>query len=310
MTLQDKIFSVNTEADYFGFSYQLAKCLNKKNVPVSLSSLQHGWNPFEPAYPERYFHSYEKTKLVVNDDVSRFLRLAGYKSYAVGLPFINFLHFSQDPIKKRESGTILIAMRHSHPHFTYSLSLNAQKIFDTYSKFGDISFLIPPSDVEKYAEFLESNPEVGVEYGANLFDQNSFPRLKSIFSNYEYLISSSWGSQLIYAAACGMKVGITKRFFEAFNSSDFEKNPWYKKYPYLVDNICAEASLENVMNKFPYLFVDDYLPTTDKEAPCFITHMGFTDPQLLADLLGWNSRTGQIGFTIKNRCKKALKLII
>ena len=37
-----------------------------------------------------------------------------------------------------------------------------------------------------------------------------------------------------------MKVGIFKDIFEPYNFEDFEKNPWYKKHMFLIDEIIYE----------------------------------------------------------------------
>lgn len=307
---ESKLIELRCEADYFGFAYQLALHINLHTSPISLSSMQHGWNPFYPEFPERFFHSGEGLKLVADDRASSYLRSKGYNSYSVGLPFINYLQFGVLQ-NIRVADSVLITLRHSHPHYNYSLADNVQKIIDYYSpKSSKIGFLVPFSDLGVYQEILKKNPNVLVEFGADVRDVHSFPRLKKAFSKYEFLVSTSWGSQLIYGAACGMKVSISAPFFEPYQPSDFALNPWYVKYPFLVDGICRDASFQHIEKSFPDLLVDSFLPGISINHVYFKDYLKTTDPVLLSKLLGWSNQYGRFYCSSRHVVKKIIKKIV
>jgi len=274
-----------TEADYFGFMYQLSFFLNKKNKRAN-STLYHGWMPFKVRSVERFFHSDEELKLVPSQKIYKFLNQNNIKSFPVGIPFINYIKFGQEIKVNRKKNSGLITLRHSHPHFKYKPKEIILKYIEwAKQNFDYFAFMVPVSDLKNYLPTLKKF-NIDYELGADVRDLQSFPRMKKIFHKYEFLVSSSFGSQLIYGAYCNMKVGIFKDIFEPYNFEDFEKNPWYKKHMFLIDEIIFDLSYKNLENNFSELLVSHKNNFIKKTNKCFEQGLVTTDPLILYNLLG------------------------
>jgi hypothetical protein len=280
-------FIVRSEPDYFGFSYQLAAAIGSySSVPFSRTTLAHGWNPFRPRLPERYFHTNERVKLVQNQKIAQYLNDNGYEAYSVGIPFINYINFSSTQ-HERISDSVLIVMRHSHPHFNYSPSKSFDSILKYCKKtFKNISILAPKSDFKKYQSLFGQEPGEKIYLGADVGDMDSFPRLAKAFSENEYMVSSSWGSHLLYGAACGMRVGIMLSAFEEYQPGDFAQNPWYKKHPKLVDEILNDYSIEGISELCQEILFTE-VPRVGVTHELIRTHLNHIDKNIHASLLGW-----------------------
>ncbi|MFN7684630.1 MAG: hypothetical protein ACK5QT_04370 [Oligoflexia bacterium] len=291
------------EADYFGFSYQLATYLGLRTPPISNTTLAHGWNPFKPRIPERYFHTSENIKLVQNHTIAEFLRQLNHEAYSVGIPFINFLKFFPNK-PDRLPNSVLIAMRHSHPHFSYSPTEVAEALAAwAIANYETVAFLVPPKDLAKYQSLQRIHRGIKFELGAEVSDPKSFMRLQNHFSTYDHLVSTSFGSQLLYGAACGMKVGISRLFFEPYSESDFSQNPWYRRFPQLITEILNDYSLEGLQTQLPELLIEAQPPMASISAPCFQNDTQTTDPYILAKTLGWPTRPSHLDLNASYKLK-------
>jgi hypothetical protein len=204
----------------------------------------------------------------------------------VGIPFINYLNY-ESTLVKRTTDSILIVMRHSHPHYEHNPSKKIDLIVEKYSKkFSKVSILLTPSDYSRLNISLIKHPNLEIYIGADVYDKDSFPRLAKAFCENEYMASTSWGSQLLYGAACGMKVGIDPEFFEEYRKEDFISNSWYGQNPKLVNEILQDHALRNVEKLFPDLLISG-LPICGRGDAIFSEDLNYTDPYVMAYLLGW-----------------------
>lgn len=281
--------SIQSEADLFGFTYHLSNYLGLKVRPKTITTFAHGWNPFEARSVERYFCTEdEDIKLVQNKAAASFLRSNGIEAYDVGLPFINFTRFYSE-IYERQLGSVLITARHSHPHFEYEPVICLEKLASwAKQQYEVVSFLVPPKDLEVYYEKVGNINGIKLIPGAQFDDAESFPRIYKAFSEHETLLTTAYGSQLIYGASCGMRVSILEDFFEAYSREDFAENPWYIKYPHLVDEILSDYTFENLSEKFPDMIFSKNKDGIGFEHHYFSLDRDTTDPHILAKLLGWN----------------------
>jgi hypothetical protein len=189
-------------------------------------------------------------------------------AHAVGLPFLNFLNSEPRGDFKR-NGKTLYAPAHSNPWCDFSKAVHER--VKAFTKDNDVTVLLAWNDRK-----LAGNYTVPVEIGAGVWEVTSCYRMRKMFSEYSYMITDRMGSHVLYALACGMKVGLSARFW---NDDIY--------HPHAISHGLTERaryvrSLKYLDELYPGIVVEDGLPTYDKCPD--IMH---TSPFEIARLLEW-----------------------
>jgi hypothetical protein len=281
------------EADLYGYSKWLASHLGYPIVPRSLRGFQHGWIWWEPedANPVPGFgldpnvDSYWGV-LVQNNKIADHLNDRGLYSRACGLPFVNYYRHCglSGSFKHLRNGAVLYVPTHSNPWNNRSDDIleSAHRFAKLYGKSG---VMLGWNDRHLSTELTGIFDRV--EIGAGALEAESFLRLMNVFERYDYLITDSPGSHILYGLICGMKVGIHQHLYnEARDGKAHMKSIDYKKFKESIDYDKRNYvySLEYLDRRFPGIVVDGGLPHYSK-APADIAS---SRPDVIAKLLGWD----------------------
>jgi hypothetical protein len=177
-------------------------------------------------------------------------------SYAVGLPFLNFLN-SEPRGDFQRNGKTLYAPAHSNPWCDFSKAVHER--VQAFTKDNDVTVLVAWNDKK-----IIGRLNAPVEIGAGVWEITSFYRMRKLFSEY------------LYALACGMKVGLSARFW---NDDIY--------HPHAISHGLTERakyvrSLKYLDELYPGIVLEDGLPTYDRCPD--IMH---TSPFEIARLLEW-----------------------
>jgi hypothetical protein len=187
---------------------------------------------------------------------------------AVGLPFLNFLN-SEPRGDFQRNGRTLYAPAHSNPWCDFSKAVH-QRV-EAFTKDNDVTVLLSWNDRK-----LAGNYTVPVEIGAGVWEVTSFYRMRKLFSEYSCMITDRMGSHVLYALACGMKVGLSARYW-----NDDIYHPHAISYG-LTERARYVRSLKYLDELYPGIVLEDGLPTYDNCPD--IMH---TCPFEIARLLEW-----------------------
>ena len=193
-------------------------------------------------------------------------------SKAVGLPFTTYLH-NEPKVEYQRNGKVLYAPAHSNPWCDFSKKVH--QTVKAFVKDTDLTILLNWND-----RHLAGNYTQKCEFGAGVWEISSFPRLRKIFSEYTYLLTDRMGSHVLYALACGMKVGLSAR-----NWNDEIYHPHAIRLG-LTERAREVRSLKYLEDLYPGIVVEDGLPTYDK-----CPEIMQTDPREIARLLRWHIPT-------------------
>jgi hypothetical protein len=268
--------TVRCEADLYGYSLWLAEYLDLNVCPRSLRGFQHGWiwwdivdgelAGFDPNLSE-YFGI-----LVQDKQIEQSLLRDGIYAKACGLPFLNFLKHTKIETK-RNKGKLYIPT-HSNPWNDVSKSIKFLA-----SNFANKDYSIMLSWNDRHIDIDGFNH---IEIGAGALETTSFYRMATIFSSYDEVITDSIGSHVLYAIACGAKVGIDANAYDNAR----KMNIWAgtadeelsKKRPTKQDYY----DINYIDKKYSGLVIDDNSPSY-----CQMPEIAYERPEVIADLLGW-----------------------
>jgi len=243
------VIRVRSETDLYGYSKWLSEYCGVENERPSWN-FQHMWIwwDFEDRDVEWAFdpnHLNRSGSLVQNQAIADVIIAREHPSLAVGLPFLQFNKYH--PVEAKRNGKTLYASTHSTAWRDVSQTTLAA--VQEFSKNHDVTVMLSLKDL-KIAPLL-SCPYV---VGACATDPESFYRIQKLFSEYEYLISDRMGSHILYALACGMKVGLSAK--------------------YNIDTVFSEVALRSglesrareirdtqfLADRFPGLVIEDDIP--------------------------------------------------
>ena len=129
-----------------------------------------------------------------------------------------------------------------------------------------------------------------------------------LFKSFEFMTTNAIGSHVVYAAYCGCKVSIFGDYAE-YSSEDYKDDPFYNRFPFLLEHNLKYSSKKSIENLFPYLF------SHPKEARIRIKwaeeELGKANKvsfEELGKLLGWNWQ-GQIAFFTRRIYLKVMNLL-
>lgn len=257
---------------------------------------QHGWivkerniHPeFVVGYDGKSFGRREKEKFfVAREDQALYLKSCGYKHVvAIGLPVI----YLDDNHLDRMVGSLLVMPVHS------LLGTTEQWDDDAYVEYiKSISHHFPKIVVCIHSDCLAKDnwsafAKAGFDVvsGADPKDTNSLQRMADLFSQFEYVTSNEFGSQVAYASYLGCKVSVFGPR-AAFRKEDWANSTFYKNVPELLD-IEEYENLNSYMFKtYKQFVVNPWQATTNQEwAALELGEQNKKTPSELIRLFGWN----------------------
>lgn len=304
----NKITQINelVERDYdphggaYGDQKVAAQYCGLQSVPYPIKGeWQHGW-----IAPERNIHpefvigsdgrSYQRRKrytfYVARQDQVSYLRSQGYKEvHAIGLPIL----YVQAPQVKRIPGSLLVMPAHSLPETKEEWDADeyARYIKSIAPRFSLVFICVHKSCIEK-SNWVSAFRDMGIQIieGADERDQNSYFRLASLFSKFEFVTTNTFGSQIAYASYFGCKVSVAGPHLK-WEKKDFENLIFYKNCPALLD-ILEQWNNENVMAKaYPQFCCNPWDAQRNVDWASWQLGMQCQKkPEDLKMLFGWNRR--------------------
>lgn len=223
-----------------------AKYSGLKYIPTDIiGEWQHGWiNPKRNIHPEFVVGSdgksfaCRKTGLffVARQDQVEYLTSEGYDHVeAIGMPII----YVEKPQVTRISNSLLVMPAHSldetQENWQEHALEYAQYIKDIRSRFLLVVACLHPVDIKKniWPQVFNSLG-IDVVEGATEKDANSLERMAKLFSQFEYMITNSFGSQVAYGSYFGCKVSVSGPKVP-WRRSDYDKVLFYKNNPEVLD---------------------------------------------------------------------------
>lgn len=255
---------------------------------------QHGWIIKErnlhpevvAGYDGKSFSRREKVKIfVAREDQALYLRSCGYKHVvAIGLPII----YLADIQLNRMAGSLLVMPVHS-------LSVtNEQWDDDEYTEyiqsishhFSRIAVCVHSACIIKgnWDAFIKAGFEV--VSGADVEDANSLQRMANLFSQFEYVTSNEFGSQVAYASYFGCKVSVFGPRVK-FRKEDYANLSIFINAPELLD--ITERVSSYMFGAYKQFVVNPWQANTHQEwAAWELGEQNKKTPPELIRLFGWN----------------------
>ena len=291
----------NSEIDYYGASYNIARSLGLKGIPYTRASWNHGWYRYPLTKTEliidenrvAFCNIREVPNLVATKDIETFLRDNEYpNAKAVGDPML----YTFEPKVERIPGSLLVVPEHSIKETNIDIELGHNTVLpDTIdnlkSKFSTVVACIGGFCATR-KNHVKTFEDHGIPWitGAWLYDEFALQRIRNLFNQFEYIATNSIGSHIPYAGYCDCKLiyygkgkNLTKR--------EFKENPFYQKYPHLIDIVIHEQKLESIQKRFPILFNNDSKSEALKTwSMAMLGAKNQIAPNEIAELIGWKIR--------------------
>ena len=309
---EEEDFRVRCEADLYGVSCFIASKLHLPFVPMSLKGWRHGW-VYDLKYPEQItLGSKADGFLVALKEHELFLKKYGINAIAVGMPFI---YVDENKEIKRMPNSLLVMPIHTLAYTSHSMNeYNYIQQISKLKKDFDLIVVCIHAECYKKNYWIDACNAFDLPYikGASLRDKNSLIRMRRLFNSFEYMTTNHIGSHILYATFCGCKVSIYGNYYE-YNKKDFLCDPFYKKYPHILDHNLYIGSEDYVKRKFPQFFVFPKDAKPMEEWANEEIGLQYKKSYLgIASLLGWTNiyRQSKLFFTkfLKAIVKKILAL--
>lgn len=240
-------------SSYYGAFGVAARYCGLRYAPDLIRGFwQHGWVPnhwqVDPAMLALEVDVHKRKSdyyWVAREDQEAYLRNSGCENVrAIGLPIV-YLGHEQTP---RKPQSLLVMPAHSLDYTKHDWKFEeyAQSIAEIRHDFADVLVCVHPS-CWKNGYWVDAFRKRGFDLvqGASLFDRNALRRVRRLLSSFEYVTTNSLGSHVAYAAYLGAKVSIFGPYAE-YKAEDFETDPLYNQYPYLVEptiEVCSENAV-------------------------------------------------------------------
>jgi predicted O-methyltransferase YrrM len=282
----------------YGDQIVAAKYCGLQSAPYPVNGeWQHGWIVSERnIHPEfvigsdgRSFDRRETcTFYVARQDQVDYLRSQGYKKvHAIGLPII----YVQKPRIERIPGSLLVMPAHSLPETKEEWNEDeyARYIKSITRRFSIVCLCVHKSCLEK-GNWVGAFKDVDIRIieGADEKDQNSYFRLAYLFSQFEFVTTNTFGSQVAYASYFGCKVSVAGPRLK-WRRKDFEDLVLYRNSPELLD-IWEEWQDRRVLDKAYSQFCcnpwEARLNVGWSALQLGVQHK--RTPEELKNILGWN----------------------
>lgn len=289
-------FCVNSECDYYGASYVVARLCGLRKVPRSYAVWLHGWGCALPLkYPGQLISegSTDTTVLVHTPKQEAFLRSHGYmKSFAVGMPFCYALSIDQDV--QRAQNSLLVMPPHSSrylvPRFDQYAYVNS--IVKLRDSFPHISICIT-SECDRHRQWRRPFEAAGFEVirGASIDDPSSLIRMVSLFKSYDVVTSPIIGSHWVYAGLCGCRLSLwgAPSLEIEFTRDDLLGEPYYQRYPEILDLVLSKEAHLWRQASVEHLVCDPLSADTHLDWARDVSGFNsMVEPRVLGRLMGWS----------------------
>jgi len=283
----------------YGFTSVLSSYANRCKILAPLpGEIPHGW-----IYPERNIipdfivgtdglaHTRRTRRLfVARKDQALFLKENGFTDvHAIGHALI----YLEKPSLPRIPGSILVMPPHSVPgqdNPFYQQDLEYAEYIKTLSgQFKLVCLCINSYDYSLGLwPVLRSRVPFVVE-GADYSDDNAALRMACLFSQFEYVITGTFGSHVAYASLFGCKVSISGPK-DKFNRSMYQNVGFYKHQPAILDILEKWYQTSFLESKYKFLFCEPKDSTTNVEwAEWQLGLNCMKTPRELRKLMRWNA---------------------
>lgn len=281
------LIPIRCEPDYYGASLLIARALGMSAAPASSASWVHGCDmlpvPREVFSP--HFNNPEQTHLVSNEAAAAWWRSRGMnRAIAVGCPFI----YTPPSGASRMTNSVLAMPAHGLPGVLAD-ELHAHSWLKTVAelkpRFANITVCLHRHDVPKLAPMVEALDMHWITGASH--DSDSLPRIRSMFDQFEHVVTDSLGSHVPYAAWSGCKVC----FLEPLQHRSWEQVrdlPHQKNHPEMEKNIRYHQK-DSLLERVPFLFVDavENACRPMEWAARALGVESMRPPEEVARLLGW-----------------------
>lgn len=290
-----------SEPDYYGVSDLIATQLKMSlPPPVSIVSWLHGWRFQDVKLPGELilgFNKHMKRHLIAKEEHTQFLRERGYKNVeTVGMPFTYL--FSEEDLKDR-SKVIPNSLLVMPPHSTGAIDAAPEEeayinfVKNSVDKDTFLCFCVH-QDCEARGYWVPTLKKMGIPYvtGSKIEDRNGLERMKIIFSHFESMTTNVFGSHILQASLCGLRVSVCGPLHKIDFNGVVKTNHWlYKKEDIdAYKNLLTGYDYAILSEMYPQFFVEIAEAQTNQEWAK--KESGFDhkkDWETIAKLLGWDS---------------------
>ena len=256
-----ELVSIASESDFYGAKNLLADYLGENSIHSLKGVWQHGWIPdytmIDPLVVTTSMDADQKIKpfYVAKLAQKEYLEKHHYKKIKViGAPIIYLPKIKFKKIKR----SLLVMPAHSLDKIDNKINFrNYAAQINSLKKDFDLIVVCLHSSCIKKGYWIDEFAEYNIPYieGSNVSDRNCLYRLQALFSQFEYVTSNGYGSHLPYSAYFGAKTSIFGDYGKIL-SEDRVNEPYYKKYPQLLNTFIPLLSEKNVKKQFPILFCE------------------------------------------------------
>ena len=282
---------------YYGAAKLVSDKMGFSKPPICAAEWMHGWlgcDNDNDAFSIDVLEGDKRFYLVATEKHEHFLRQNGIPNCkAVGLPFAYVDH---DPQIERIAGSLLVMP----PHITSNLKktwveIDYLEYIKSISKyFSRIVFCVsrPCLDEDLWIKNLNKK---GYDYviGSDTTDLNSLVRMRKLFDSFEYMTSNRFGSHILYAALCGVKVSVAGPYYYFIDVNELAKTPNRDDQEFVneLEINLRDREIEVVTRKYPMFFVAPKDATEQVEwAKKEIGYYNKIPYSQLAELLGWSNK--------------------
>jgi len=271
-----------------------------QSIPCPINGeWQHGWiGPERNIHPEFVIgsdgRSYQRRKrhpfYVARQDQADYLQSQGYKKvHAIGLPIL----YVEAPQVKRIPGSLLVMPAHSLPETKEEWDADeyARYIKSIAPSFSLVCLCVHKSCVEKN-NWVSAFKNMGIQIieGADERDQNSYFRLASLFSKFEFVTTNAFGSQVAYGSYFGCKVAVAGPHLK-WDKNNFKNLIFYKNCPELLDILEQWHSKKVMANAYAQFCCNPWDAQQNIDWANWQLGMQCKKkPEELKKLFGWNRR--------------------
>ena len=243
------------EADYYGASSLIASELRIPNKLRTSAMWSHGWvydkiRNYKQIAGEHISQS--RKYLVRNKEEAEVLAAQGLDAEAVGLPFLYVLRGTSTI--PRVPGSLLIMPTHgtTHTPVKEENSIFMSRVSNIRKQFSCVVGCISGMCVSnnQWIRQLETN-EIPWVTGAWVFDRNALKRMRAILESFEYVLTNSFGSHLLYASAVGCKVVCDLELEVMPSIQDLlATEPCYQRHPELLEEYVRDFKDPSSWHRF------------------------------------------------------------
>lgn len=231
--------ALHSDPDYYGASWIIANQLGMKQSLPTTAIWKHGWQ-FSPVSDFRQITgeviSLDRLYLVRDNSEASLLQNEGFTAVPVGLPFLYAMRHGHK--QQRYPGSLLLMPMHGTTHTPVASqeSTFLATVSQWRSQFAHVVGCVSGMCV-KNGQWLKQLEANGIPWitGAWIFDRNALIRLRSILESFEYVLTNSFGSHILYAAAAGCKIVCIPEYgLLPADERLATTEPLYKRFPELL----------------------------------------------------------------------------